>query len=241
MQNDGHNTKYILGVITARGGSKGIPGKNIKELLGKPLIAWTIEAAKKSGLITDLIVSTDDEEIAQIARAYGAQVPFLRPPQLAEDETPHLPVMRHAIEEMEKITGRTVDVAVILHPTSPFRDPQDVDATIQKLLDDPEADSAVSLVVVESKAHPIKIKHLDATGRVQAYVLEEEQGTRRQDLPVAYRRSGDVYAISRRCLIEKNQLYGDVILGHVVDGSRYVDIDEPIDWAIAEIIGKDLV
>lgn len=231
----------ILGVITARGGSKGIPGKNTKDLLGKPLVAWTIETAKKSKLITDLIVSTDDEEIARVAREYGAEVPFMRPKELAEDSTPHLPVMQHAITEMEKRTGALFKLAVILQPTAPFRKAADIDATIEKIRDREDADSAVSLVEVETKAHPIKIKHMDANGRVHAYIMEEEQGTRRQDLPTAYRRSGDVYVITRKCLMEKEKLYGDVILGHVVDGTYYVDIDEPIDWHIAEIVGKDLV
>src|SRR3990167_8979999 len=111
----------ILGVITARGGSKGIPGKNIKPLGGKPLIAYTIEAAKKSKLITHLIVSTDDEEIARVARECGAEVPFMRPAELAGDETGHLLVMQHALAHMEEKLGAPFDYVLILQPTSPFR------------------------------------------------------------------------------------------------------------------------
>ena len=114
----------ILAVITARGGSKGIPGKNIKPLGGKPLIAFTIETAKKSKLITDLIVSTDDEKIAAVARRYGADVPFVRPVEIAGDKVPHVPVMRHAIEFMENKLGVVFDYAVILQPTSPFLLPE---------------------------------------------------------------------------------------------------------------------
>ena len=144
----------ILGVITARGGSKGIPGKNIKLLGGKPLIAYTIDVAKKSKLITHLIVSTDDEEIANVCRRYNVEVPFMRPKELSQDETTHIPVMQHAIRFMEDKLSMTFDLAVILQPTSPFRLSEDIDGTVKVLMES-EADSAVSLVNIPIAEHPI--------------------------------------------------------------------------------------
>ncbi|HEY4523106.1 MAG TPA: acylneuraminate cytidylyltransferase family protein [Candidatus Paceibacterota bacterium] len=230
-------TPRILGVITARGGSKGIPGKNIKELGGKPLIVYTIEAAQKSNLITHLIVSTDDEAIAEVARGAGAEVPFIRPAELAQDSTPHLPVMQHALRFMEERLGEPFDYTVILQPTSPFRTPDDIDMTLQKLIDT-GADSAVSLVEVENSEHPAKVKKLEGD-RVLPYAIAEPEGTRRQDLPTAYRRSEAVYAM-RRNLIMGGRLYGDTIVGHVVPRERYIGIDYPLDWVKAEYMLAEL-
>ncbi len=230
--------KNILGVITARGGSKGIPGKNIKLLGGKPLIAYTIESAKKSKLITHLIVSTDDEKIADVCRQYGADVPFIRPKELAQDTTPHLPVMQHAIKFMEEKLGIVFDYAVILQPTSPFRTPEDIDGTIQKLIDT-EADSAVSLVEFDKSMHPMKAKKLEGD-KVLSYCLEEVEGIRRQDIPIAYRRSGAVYAMKRDLLLKDNRLYGDFVVGYIVPKERSIDIDEPIDWIRAEYMLENL-
>ena len=230
--------KNILGVITARGGSKGIPGKNIKVLGDKPLIAYTIESAKKSKLITHLIVSTDDEEIADVAKKYGADAPFIRPKELAQDTTPHLPVMQHAIKFMVDKLGIVFDYAVILQPTSPFRMPEDIDGTIQKLIDT-RADSAVSLVESDKSMHPMKAKKLEGD-KVLAYCMEEVEGIRRQDIPIAYRRSGAVYAMKRDLLLKDNRLYGDFVVGCVVPKERSIDIDEPFDWLRAKHMLKNL-
>lgn len=229
--------KLILAVITARGGSKGIPGKNIKPLGGKPLLAYSIDAAKKSKLITHTIVSTDAPEIAKVAKKFGGEVPFLRPKELAEDKMPHLPVMRHAIEFMEKKLGVTFDFVVILHPTSPFRTTYDIDETLRKLIES-RADSAVSLVDVGND-HPVKAKKL-VGDRVLPYCIPEPEGTRRQDFPPAYRRSGAVYAMRRDLLMKDDRLYGDNIIGHVVPAERSVDIDTPFEWFRAEWMLKDL-
>jgi len=224
--------KYnILGVITARGGSRGIPGKNIKILGSKPLIAYTIDAAQKSNLITHLIVSTDDEEIAAVCKKYGADVPFMRPKELAQDTTPHLPVMQHAIETVEERLGTKFDYAVILQPTSPFRTVDDIDRTIQKLIDT-DADSAVALVDIDN-SHPMKAKRLEGD-TVLPYTMSETEGTRRQDLPVAYKRSGAVYVMRRDILMDQSSLYGERVVGHVVPKERSVDIDDEFDWLKAE-------
>ncbi len=231
-------SKNILGVITARGGSKGIPFKNIKPLGGKPLIAYTIDIAKKSKLINHLIVSTDDKDIADVCIKYGASVPFMRPAELAQDGTPHVPVMQHAIDFYEKANNIVVDYVIILQPTSPFRTVDDIDMTLQKLIDS-GADSAVSLVEVPSSANPVKIKKLEGD-KVLPYSIPEIEGTRRQDLPVAYRRSGAVYSMRRDLIMKDNRLYGDNIVGHVVPKERSIDIDYPLDWIQAEYMLEEL-
>jgi len=228
----------ILAVITARGGSKGIPGKNIKLLGGKPLISYPIDTAKKSKLITDLIVSTDDVEIAEVARQHGAEVPFMRPSELAEDKTPHLPVMQHAITFMENKLGIVFDYVVILQPTSPFRIAEDIDGTLRKLIQT-HADSAVSLVEIDSGEHPMKIKKIE-NDLVAPYCLKEEEGIRRQDLPVAYKRSGAVYAMRRDLIMKEGRLYGEKIVGHIVSKERSIDIDYPMDWLRAEYMLGEL-
>ena len=227
-----------LFIIPARGGSKGIPGKNIKFLGGKPLIAYTIDSAKKSKLINHLIVSTDDIEIAKVCKEWGADVPFMRPAELALDTTPHVPVMQHAIDFYEKAHGIIIDYVVILQPTSPFRTIEDIDGTIQKLMDT-GADSAVSLVEVPSNSNPIKIKKLEGD-RVIAYSIPEEEGTRRQDLPKAYRRSAAVYAMRRDLIMKDNRLYGDNVAGYIVPKERSIDIDYPFDWIQAEYMLEEL-
>ncbi len=229
--------KKILAVITARGGSKGIPGKNVKLLGDKPLIAYSIDVAKKSKLITHTIISTDDQTIADVAKTYGGDVPFIRPKEIAEDKTKHVPVMQHAIEFMEKKNGIKYDYVVILQPTSPFRLVEDVDETLKKLIS-AEADSAVTLVDCGND-HPVKAKKL-VKGKVLPYSLPEPEGVRRQDLEPAYRRSGAVYAM-RRDLIMEGSLYGKEIVGHVVPADRSVDIDTPFEWFRAEWMLQDLL
>ncbi|HEY0220780.1 MAG TPA: acylneuraminate cytidylyltransferase family protein [Candidatus Paceibacterota bacterium] len=222
----------ILGVITARGGSKGIPGKNIKLLGGKPLIGYTAEVAKKSNYITHLIVSTDSEDIVQVCLEYGIEVPFIRPKELALDTTPHLPVMQHAIGFMEAKLGLVFDYAVILQPTSPFSSVEDIDGTILKLIST-GSDSSVSLVEVEASEHPIKVKKLE-NDFVLPYCIEEKEGIRRQDFPKAYKRSGAAYAMRRDLLVKENRLYGDKVAGHIMPQECYIDIDTPLDWIKAE-------
>src|SRR3989344_2547322 len=227
----------ILAVITARGWSKGIPWKNIKLLGGKPLLVYSIDAVKKSKLITHAIVSTDYKKIAEVAKKFGSEAPFMRPKELAEDKTPHVPVMKHAIEFMEKKLGVIFDYAVILQPTSPFRLPEDIDRTLEKLIKS-SADSAVTLVDVDNY-HPVKAKKLEGD-KVLPYCFSEPEGTRRQDFPAAYRRSGAVYAMKRDSLMKDNRLYGDNIVGHIVPADRSVDIDTPFEWFRAEWMLEDL-
>ncbi len=230
--------KKILAVITARGGSKGLPGKNIKILGGKPLIAYSIESAKESDLITHSIVSTDDPEIAEVARKCGGEVPFMRPAELAIDTAGHVGVMQHAVKFMEEKLGLTFDYAVIFQPTSPFRTKDEVDGTIQKLIDI-GADSAVSIFEIDSTYHPIKVKKLEGD-RVLPYCMEEPEGKRRQDLPKAYRRSSAIYAMKRDLLMIDGKLFGDYVVGYVTPREYFVDIDTHFDWMVAEGIFNKL-
>ncbi len=227
----------ILAVITARGGSKGIPRKNIKELGGKPLIAYSIEAAKKSNLISHLIVSTNDDEIAGIAKKFGAEVPFIRPAELASDTSSHVEVMQHAVRFMEEQLAITFDYAVILQPTSPFRLVEDIDETLRILMES-GADSGVSMMELEGD-HPVKIKKMDGN-KVLPYCVLESEGVRRQDLPKAYKRSSAVYAVKRDVLINQGMIFGNDTVGHIVPGERSIDIDTEYDWIRAEYMLKKL-
>jgi len=237
FMNKADESKKILGVITARGGSKGIPRKNIKLLGGRPLIAYTIDVAKKSKRISHLIVSTDDVEIAEVAKQYGAEVPFMRPGELAGDKVPHLPVMQHAVRFMEEKIGEKFDYVLILQPTSPFREVEDIDKTIDKVIE-AGADSAVSLVEL-TESHPIKVKRLERD-RVLPYAVPEVEGTRRQDLPRAYKRSGAAYVMRRDVLMRESKIYGDYIVGHIVPRERSIDIDNELDWVKAEYMLEKL-
>jgi CMP-N-acetylneuraminic acid synthetase len=230
--------KKILGVITARGGSKGLPGKNIKILGNHPLIFYTIEVAKKSKLITDLIVSTDDEKIAKICEDFGARVPFLRPAELANDTSGHLEVMRHAIKFMEDNKGIVYDYAVILQPTSPFRTVDDIDRTIEKILEH-KADSAFSMTEIIGREHPLKAKKMDGD-KVVSYCNDFIEPTQRQKLPPAFKRSGAVYVTKRDIIMNENKLWGDFVVGYLIPKERYVDIDTESDWILAEYMYKYL-
>ena len=222
----------ILAIIPARGGSKGIPRKNIKLLDGKPLIAYTIEAAKKSQLITDLIVSTDDPEIAQIAKDWGADVPFLRPEEISGDNVPMIEVVKHGLNFMEAKDDVQFDYSVTLQPTSPFRLVEDIDKTLQLLIDT-TADSAVTVVEVETGYHPIKMKKMEGPKIIPCF-MEEPEGMLRQDYPKIYKRSSAVYAQKRDLIIKQNRFYGDYVVGHIVPQDRSIDIDNQFDWLKAE-------
>lgn len=228
----------ILAVITARGGSKGLPGKNIKKLGGMPLIVYTIKTAQKSKYISDLILSTDSVKIAKICKKYGLEAPYIQPSKLSTDKSGHLEVMQYAIAFMEKKLKITYDYVTILQPTSPFRSVGDIDNTL-KLLIKSKADSAVSIVKVEAREHPIKIKKL-VDNKIEPYCMTELDGLRRQDFPVAYKRSGAVYAMRRDTIMKKGQLYGKTIVGFEVPKDRSIDIDTQFDWFQAVCMLKDL-
>jgi CMP-N-acetylneuraminic acid synthetase len=224
----------ILAVIPARGGSKGVPRKNVAIVAGKPLIAYSIAEALKVERFTDLIVSTNDEEIASIARGCGAEVPFMRPAELAGDRTPSLPVMQHAVEQMEGLRGTTYDIVVMLQPTTPLRTAVDIDAALD-LMAATGCDSVVSLVDVGGN-HPFRMKRLIGD-RVVNYVEQDGEDMRpRQELPTVYIRSGSVYASRRAVVMEDETLVGADCRGYVIEPERAINIDTMNDLRVAEIL-----
>ncbi|MBI2890110.1 MAG: acylneuraminate cytidylyltransferase family protein [Nitrospirae bacterium] len=223
----------ILGVIPARGGSKGIPRKNLVPLAGKPLMAYTIEAAKGSRLLADIVVSTEDEEIAKISRDLGVPVPFLRPTELATDAARSLPVVQHAVREMERRAGAPYEIIVMLQPTSPLRTAADIDAGIQLLMDS-GADSVVSVVDVGGY-HPYRMKKIVDENRLVNFVDQGIEDMRpRQELPPVYIRSGALYVSKRTVVMDQNTLVGADCRAQIVSPDRAINIDSIEDLYLAE-------
>ncbi|MDP2628702.1 MAG: acylneuraminate cytidylyltransferase family protein [Nanoarchaeota archaeon] len=228
--------KEILGIIPARGGSKGVPRKNIKLLAGKPLIAYSIEEAKKSEHITKLIVSTDDQEIADISRAYGAEIPFLRNPSMAKDNIPLFPdTVKNIVEELEKKVNYLPEIIVVLQPTSPFRTKKHIESAIEKLI---ESKSDWVTSICKSETNPAKM-----------YVLKEDRlfyfldsspnlHLQRQEIPPVYKKNGAVSVMWRDSLKKaynvKESNWGYIEMG----AEESVDINTPLDFMIAETIMK---
>ncbi len=227
----------VLGIVTARGGSKGIPGKNLKLLAGKPLLAYTIEAARASGALDRLILSTEDQPIADAARAMWCDVPFLRPRALALDDTPHLPVIQHAVKWMEERVGYRPDAVMTLQPTSPLRQPADIKGAID-LLERSGADSVLSVSEVPAHAHPMRALRLDSAGTATLFASGEpvrKRVNRRQDLPEAWAMNGAIYVCLTHLLFaDEPSLYGDRVMAYKMPAHRSVSIDDMDDWAAAE-------
>lgn len=220
----------VLGVIPARGGSKGIPRKNIRLLGGKPLLAWTIETAKASRRLTRVVLSTEDEEIAEVGRAWGVEVPFLRPRELAEDDTPTLPVLVHALEQCEREDSH-YDAVCLLQPTAPLRRTEWIDDCVTKLAQS-GADSVVTVLPIPAEHHPWWSLEVTEDGWLK-FTKEEGKGLRRQDLPPAFHRDGSVYVMRRHVLLG-GSLYGDRIAAYEVSADETVNLDTEEDWRRAE-------
>lgn len=237
----------ILALIPARGGSKGIPRKNIRSFVGYPLIAWSIAAAKQSTLATRIVVSTDDEEIAEIAREWGAEVPFLRPAELAQDNTTDLPVFEHALKWLQEHEGYKPEIVVQLRPTSPLRPKGMVDDAIRMLLQHSDADCVRG--VVPAGQNPFKMWRFDGEDKPLKPLLEvdgipEPYNAPRQILPPVYWQTGHIDAIRIATIMRKKSLTGDVIYPLVIDPKYTVDIDNLQDWAKYEAVvygGLDVV
>jgi N-acylneuraminate cytidylyltransferase len=236
-----------LALIPARGGSKGIPRKNIRSFAGYPLIAWSIAAAKQSALVTRVIVSTDDEVIAAVAREWGAETPFLRPVELAQDKTTDLPVFEHALKWLEDVEGYRPEIVVQLRPTSPLRPNDMVDDAIRILLDHADADCVRG--VVPAAQNPFKMWRFHGEDKPLNPLLEvdgipEPYNAPRQILPPVYWQTGHIDAIRRTTITGKKSLTGDVIYPLVIDPKYTVDIDTLADWAKYEAViygGLDVV
>lgn len=229
-------TNSIIGLIPARGGSKSIPRKNIKLLAGKPLIAWTIEAALQSHRLSRVIVSTDDAEIAQVARECGAETPFLRPSELANDDSSSISVVLHAIHWLEEREGFLPDYVLLLQPTSPFRSVQDICAAIE-LAEDRKAIAVIG--VSEAERHPYLCKRILDDGTLADFVTSDLAYLRRQDLPPAYALNGAVYLNRRESLLRDHSFHPSGALAYVMPIERSLEIDTPWDWRVAELILQD--
>jgi CMP-N-acetylneuraminic acid synthetase len=213
----------VLGLVPARGGSKGVPRKNIRLVHGKPLLAYTAEGALAARRLTRVVLSTDDEEIAAVGRQWGLEVPFLRPADLARDDTPTLPVVQDVVRWLEA-RGDRFDAICLLQPTSPLRTPEMIDGCIDLLIGT-GADSAVTVLPVPAEHNPHWVYFRAADGSLRLSTGEETPIPRRQDLPPAYHREGSVYVTRRDVLMEGNSLYGRRLVGYAVSADRSVNID----------------
>jgi CMP-N,N'-diacetyllegionaminic acid synthase len=228
----------VLAIIPARGGSKGVPRKNIRPVCGQPLIAYTIRTALAARhLFHRIIVSTDDYEIASVAREYGAEVPFMRPAELARDEAPTVPVLQHAVRFIEQQDGVRLDWVCLLQPTEPFRTVEDLEHGL-KLGFVGDCDSVISVTQVFA-VHPILMKRIE-NNRLVPFCIEEKEGTRRQDYqPPAYMRNGAIYLTRRDVLIEKNSVWGETICPYVMPPERSVSIDTELDLKLVEVLMQE--
>jgi YrbI family 3-deoxy-D-manno-octulosonate 8-phosphate phosphatase len=240
--------KEVLAIIPARGGSKGIPRKNIRNFAGYPLIAYSIAAAKQSQQVTRIVLSTDDEEIAAVGRQYGAEVPCLRPAELAQDQSLDLPVYQHMLGWLDEHEGYKPEVVLQLRPTSPIRPRSMVDEAVSLLLDHPEADSVRGVMAAGQNPH--KMWRIDKkSGQMNALLkvdgIPEPYNAPRQILPLVYWQTGQIDAIRTETIMKKNTMSGEVILPLLVEARFGVDLDNLWDWQRAEWLvyhgGLDMV
>jgi CMP-N,N'-diacetyllegionaminic acid synthase len=222
----------VLGIIPARGGSKGIPNKNLAPIAGRPLLAYTADAVRGSTRVTRVIASTDDPEIASAARALGVDVPFMRPASLAADDTPMLPVVQHALAAMRD-AGFAADAVALLQPTSPLRRAEHIDAGIE-LLERSGADAVVSVVEVPHQFNPVSVLRLSGD-RLEPF-LDGPLVTRRQDKPRLFARNGPAVLVVRALVIERGSLYGDDCRALVMTAEDSLDVDTPWDAALVEAV-----
>ena len=244
----GEKMTEVLALIPARGGSKGIPRKNIRNFAGYPLIAWSIAAGKQSKMVTRVIVSTDDEEIASVAREYGAEVPFLRPVELGQDNTLDLPVFEQALKWLEEIEEYKPEVVVQLRPTSPIRPRNCVDDAISILLQHLRADCVRGVVPAGQNPHKmwrISKPNSPMTPLLEVPDIDEPYNAPRQVLPPVYWQTGQIDAIRASTITRKHSLTGSKIYPLIIDPRYTIDIDNLSDWAKYESIvyggGLDMV
>ena len=219
----------VFALIPARGGSKGIPRKNIKIIAGKPLIVWTIEAALNSSNLSSVVVSTDDPEIAEVARRAGAKVPFMRPAELAQDETPGIDPVLHALEQLPQFES-----VLLLQPTSPLRTNTDIDGFLDFVIQK-KAPSAVS--VSEAQVHPYWTYRVNVDQTLVRF-LDVAPVARRQDLPEIFSLNGAMYFADAKWLRRSGSLVGAESLAYVMSKDHSVDLDTALDWEFAEFLLK---
>lgn len=227
--------KRILAIVPARGGSKGLPGKNIRPLCGKPLIGWSIEHAQKSKYVDDIFISTDSREIADVADSFGVEVPELRPDELARDTAPSSEFIVYTLNKM-KAEGKDFDYFILLEPTSPLRDVEDVDKSIEMIIDNPQNDSIVG-VAMSGTVHPAFMVVVNKDGVLEA-LEPDKQTLRRQDLPDVFFFEGSVYVSKVDVYLEKRTFYHDKTMPYIVPEWKSHEVDDYVDFAIIETIMK---
>lgn len=223
----------VLGLIPARGGSKGIPRKNLAPLAGRPLLAYTCSVALVSEALDRVVLSTEDSEIASVGRSLGVEVPFRRPTRLAGDRTEALPVIQHAIEWLAEEERYHPSAVALLQPTSPLRKALHIDEAVG-LLDGSDADSVVSVVEVPHAYSPASVMRIE-DGRLVPYASDtDEIVTRRQDKPRVYARNGPAVLVSRVDVLTSGELYGETVLPYVMGWPESIDVDTRYDLELAE-------
>lgn len=226
-----HNGKSFLAIIPARGGSKRLPRKNLLDLAGKPLIGWSIAAARECQYIDEVMVTTDDAEISNVARLYGANVPFVRPAELATDTSSSFDAIKHAIEHYRTQLDKRFEFIVLLQPTSPLRSSDEITAAIE-LLEKKKADAIVSVCEVDHS--PLWMNKLPADLSMDNFIHDEVKNIRSQDLPTYYRLNGAIYICStERLLAEKTFFLSSGIYAHLMSREASVDIDDAVDFNLA--------
>jgi CMP-N,N'-diacetyllegionaminic acid synthase len=229
-----YKNKKILAIIPARGGSKGVRFKNIKEINGKPLISYTICEALKSKYIDKLIVSTENEKIKEVSAIYGAEVPFIRPDKLAQDNTPGIDPIVHSVLWFKE-RGENFDYVLCIQCTSPFRKAQQIDEAVEKLIEE-NADSIVS--ICESEVSPYWMKKIE-NERLVNFIEDKVAYARRQDVPSVYRLNGSIYMARTDVLLNVNNWYTSNTLYYIMDKITSIDIDDIIDFKFAEFLMKE--
>lgn len=230
-----YKDKVILCVIPARGGSRGLPGKNVKQLAGKPLIAHTIKQAKEAKYIDRIIVSTEDTQIADISRTYDAEVPFERPKELAEDDSSMIDVLLHAMKWMEEKERYKFDILLLLHVTTPLRTPEDIDNCIRLLVDE-DAENVFS--VTEAYRNPyFNMVEIGSDNKVR--LVKEGSFATRQSAPEVFDMNSSIYVWRRTKLIENKGLFLEKTRIYPMPRERSIDIDKPLDFRLAEMLMQD--
>jgi CMP-N-acetylneuraminic acid synthetase len=232
----------VMGIIGIRSGSKGVPDKNIRSLAGKPLVGWILDAVRQSKYMNRVVVSTDSPDYAAVAKSFGADIPYLRPVELAADESPEFEYVKHMVEWLDKNEMYRPDIVVRMMATVPLQTAEDIDAAIAWLIEDPKADSAV--VIAEARQHPMKALKIidDGEGGKKLVTYFTDSGREvtplaRQNYQKAYFRA-NVIACRRRVIFDTNSLTGDLVRFHVIPQERAVDIDNYMDFYMTEHLIK---
>jgi N-acylneuraminate cytidylyltransferase/CMP-N,N'-diacetyllegionaminic acid synthase len=231
-----YKNKTFLAIIPARGGSKGFPGKNIKELCGKPLIAWSIEAGLKCKYLDEVMVTTDYQNIVEVSKQYGAIVPFLRPNKLASDTTTSFDAIKHTIEYYKNELNKEFDYIVLLEPTSPLRESSDIDKAIEVLLDS-DVDSIVGICRTEDQ-NPVFLVLKNEKSFISGYENKEMKVLRRQDIKDVYFFEGTIYISKTNVLLDKKTFYHENTIGYEVPKYKSLEIDDMDDFVMVEAIMK---